>query len=364
MLSLETELASARKDVVTDGYDMSVGEIASLYRSKELVINPGYQRFFRWDEGRKTKFIESILLGIPVPPIFVFQSADGIWELVDGLQRVSTLLEFMGELRSPAGILTPASSLEATTLLPSLTGKTWSGKQNALSPAQKLDLKRARIRVEILKRESDSTAKFELFQRLNTGGLPLTPQEVRSCTAMMINPAFHEWLTSLAAYPSFRTATALNPEAIERQDDVELVLRFLAFRSVKYRPGTDVHEYLDHATIELASMLALTAAEQLAFEKVFDLLSDALGGDAFHRWDGAHFAGKFLHSVYEVMVTGVAKNFTKLNAMTAKRRREFLVMKAKALWSEATFRKYSGAGVRGSTRLTNLLPFARTYLNP
>ncbi len=100
-MTLEQELSRARKNVVTDGYEMSIGEIVGLYEKEELVINPAFQRYFRWDASRKTKFIESLLLGIPIPPIFVFQTDAGIWELVDGLQRVSTLLEFMGVLKDP-----------------------------------------------------------------------------------------------------------------------------------------------------------------------------------------------------------------------------------------------------------------------
>src|SRR5262245_59523836 len=96
---LAVEIAKARREVVTDGYDMSVGEIISMYRDEEFIINPEYQRLFRWKPFQKTRFIESLLLGIPVPPIFVFQQKSGKWELVDGLQRVSTILEFVGELR-------------------------------------------------------------------------------------------------------------------------------------------------------------------------------------------------------------------------------------------------------------------------
>ena len=170
-MSLETELAKVRKEVVTDGYDMSIGEVISLYRDGELIINPEFQRLFRWDDGRKTTFIESILLGIPIPPIFVFQKEDGVWELVDGLQRLSTLLEFMGELLDGDGALKPPFVLGGTRLLPSLAGHAWKKAPGAkvLSQAQKIDVKRARLRIEILKRESDASSKFELFQRLNTG---------------------------------------------------------------------------------------------------------------------------------------------------------------------------------------------------
>ena len=124
-MALEQEIETGRQDIYAEGYDMSFGELASLYRNKELVINPAYQRLFRWEDSQKTKFIESILLRIPVPPIFVFQKEDGVWELIDGLQRLSTVFEFMGILRKDEDKLYPPSIMEGTTLLPSLGGKLW-----------------------------------------------------------------------------------------------------------------------------------------------------------------------------------------------------------------------------------------------
>src|ERR1035441_10578197 len=114
---LGEEMSKAQRLVKTDAYQMSIGEIVSMYDNGEIVIDPEFQRFFRWDIGQKSKLIESILLGIPIPSIFVFEKEDGSWELIDGLQRVSTILEFMGKLRSPHG---GVRSEEHTTELQSL----------------------------------------------------------------------------------------------------------------------------------------------------------------------------------------------------------------------------------------------------
>ncbi len=121
-MSLLDEIKTARKEIVTDGYDMSLGELINLYRDNELIIDPAFQRLFRWDETRKTRFLESILLGIPVPPIFVFQSENGVWELVDGLQRLSTVFQFAGILKEPMGAEVGSLILSGTTFLPSLEG--------------------------------------------------------------------------------------------------------------------------------------------------------------------------------------------------------------------------------------------------
>ena len=364
MSLLEAQLNKARHTVVTDGYEMSIGELVSLYKSRELVIDPAFQRLFRWDEGRKTSFLESLLLGIPIPPLFVFQRDDGVWELIDGLQRTSTILKFMGELLDPDGNLLPPSVLLATKLVPALNGVTWSATEEpCLTPAHKLDLRRARLRVEILKRESERTAKFELFQRLNTGGAPLSEQEVRNCTMVMIRPEFYEWLQTLSEHSSFIETISMTDTAISKQADLELVLRFFAFLEVPYQKGLDVHEYLDNAAILMAMDDDLDqVAQEQVFRSTFDLIQRALGGQAFRRWDGFRFSGKFLQSVYEVVATGVAKNLEQFRVLGDDEASTVIEQRSKELWSNDVFSRYSGAGVRGTDRLANLLPMAEQFM--
>ena len=94
-MNLLGQVEEKRKEIFTDSYPMSIGELVNLYKDGDLEINPAFQRFFRWTDLQKTRLIESILLGIPIPSIFVAQRDDGVWDLVDGLQRISTILNFM-----------------------------------------------------------------------------------------------------------------------------------------------------------------------------------------------------------------------------------------------------------------------------
>lgn len=99
MIKLDTQISEERKRLSTDKMDISFGELINLYKNDELIIRPEYQRLFRWSNLQKTLLIESILLGIPIPPIFVYEDENGVWELVDGLQRVATVISFFGELK-------------------------------------------------------------------------------------------------------------------------------------------------------------------------------------------------------------------------------------------------------------------------
>jgi Protein of unknown function DUF262 len=123
--------------------------LANLYRDGELDIHPEFQRFYRWDDEQKSRFIESILLGIPIPSFFVAQRDDGKWDVIDGLQRLSTIFQLMGLLRDEQGRRVPPLRLTRTKYLPSLDGMLWEksngllGLSPALSPAQQLFIKRA-----------------------------------------------------------------------------------------------------------------------------------------------------------------------------------------------------------------------------
>lgn len=363
------EVQKARQDVVTDGYDMSLGEVINLYKDKELVIDPVFQRLFRWDDQRKTRFVESLLLGIPVPPIFVFQDDNGIWELIDGLQRISTVLQLTGDLTGERAEELGPLVFNGTRFLPSLDGKRWNptaeGAQDGLGSKLQIEIKRARIRVEILKSESAESAKYELFQRLNTGGANLSEQEVRNSIAVSINKDFYDWLINLSKHASFISTTRQTDTALEKEAGTELALRFLAFRLVPYQNGLDVHEYLDDALFRLASPGGLSMVDEgEVFTKTFDYLEEALGGSAFQRWNGNAFTGKFLMSLFEVIATGVSKNLQALEALTQQARNQHIIEKAQSLPNNGTFSKNSGAGVRGTTRLSNLLPIAEDLMKP
>src|SRR4051794_34994136 len=100
-MSLKSEVDSKRREISADNLSMSIGEILNLYKDHELDIHPEFQRVFRWGKQQKSRLIESLLLGIPLPPIYVAVSEEGVWEVIDGVQRLSTIFEFMGDLKGP-----------------------------------------------------------------------------------------------------------------------------------------------------------------------------------------------------------------------------------------------------------------------
>ena len=364
-MSLEAEITKASQDIVKDGYEMSIGELMNLYRDEELIIDPEFQRYFRWDLTRKSRFIESLLLGIPIPPIFVFQNEAGVWELIDGLQRLSTIFEFVGILKAPEGDVITPEPLEGTKMLPSLEGVCWVSGQNGLSKPLQLQIRRSRIRVEILTKESDSQSKYELFQRLNTGGASLNPQEVRNCVIVKVNSKFYDWLRKTAESTPFLDTLSITTNAEQQQKNLELALRFFVVRKMPYKGKLDINEYLDEGAITLATAKDLDLNAELdIFNRTFTLIDSALGEDSFRKFNGRKFTGGFLISAFEALSNGISNNLDSIEGLGNDKAVEFIQEKAKGLWGDDEFKEFTKAGVRGTTRLQNLIPFSNTFFAP
>ena len=196
--------------------------------------------------------------------------------------------------------------------MPSLDGKKWNDpddQENSLTPEQRLLIKRSKIDVSIVLRESDDIAKFELFQRLNTGGSDLTPQEVRNCILVMVNPGLYEWLRELANYPEFQEAISLSEKNLIEQYDLELALRFLIFSMInidEYDRSRDVGEYITSEMIKIAQDQNFNRDHvEQQFKKTFDLLAQSTGSNSFRRYIGETFKGGFLLSPFEVIAFGL-----------------------------------------------------------
>jgi len=360
-MSLEQEIDQRAKQIHTDGYSLSIGELMSLYKDKEIDIHPEFQRFFRWTPIQKTKLIESILLGIPIPPIFVSQREDGVWDLIDGLQRLSTILEFAGLLRDAEGNLKPGTSLSGTDYLPSLEGKFWqkdNDLHNSFDLPQRLIIKRSKLGVQIIKKESDKDTKFELFQRLNTGGTALTEQEIRNCILVMINKDFYTWLGGLSKNLNFQATIPITEKAIDEQYDIEIALRFLVYKNITSIDFTkDVGKLLTDKVIEFASDEHFDFEnEKIIFDKVFSLLNKTFGEDVFRKWDETKdkFSGPFSISAFETIALGLAKKITLYEDTpeTIIKLREII----KGISQNPIFIEKSGSGKRASTRVPYLLP--------
>ena len=361
---LESEITAKAKEIHADAYPMSIGELMSLYRDAELDIHPEFQRFFRWTQLQKSKFIESILLGIPVPSIFVSQRDDGVWDVVDGVQRLSTIFEFVGILRDEDGETVPASTLVGTDYLPSLESKSWeqpARPKDEFSSSLRLDFKRQKVDLKIIKKESDPNTKYDLFERLNTLGSQLSDQEVRNCLLVMINRSFFQWLQKLAQNTHFQETIGLTDTALQQRYDMELVLRFLIFHSAPDRSLKSIKDVGDFITRNMRALAVDKTFDiqhqELVFDRTFEAIHNAIGEDAFRRQDGGRGRGGFLISIFEVLAIGLGANIAKNSVASINSSK--LQAALKKLWREPGFGRYSASGVSASSRVPALIPLGR-----
>lgn len=363
-MALIDEVNARRLEIRTDGYAMSIGEWVSLYENKEIDIHPEFQRFFRWSSAQKTNLIESILLGIPIPPIFVSQRPDGIWDVVDGLQRLSTIYQFLGQLKDENGNNIEPLTLTKTKYLPSLEEKKWNNPDaptKSLSQDLRLIIKRSKISVSIILKESDVNAKYDLFQRLNTGGSQLSPQEVRNCIMVMLNKELFIWLKDLANYDNFQECIALSDRPLSESYDIELVLRFVIFSLIDEALLTnvgDVGVFITDQMTEIANQAQFDKKLWTRlFRKTFDLLASELSDDSFKRYSHtkSRFMGGFLLSQFEVVACGVAYNLHTRRKKSIKNISQIV----SDIWTSPDYTNWSGSGITATRRLPRLIPFGR-----
>ena len=275
------------KEVRTKSLDLSFNEILDMYLNKELKIRPDYQRLFRWDEQRQSQFIESIILEMPLPPIFFVENPDGTYELIDGLQRISTYLKFRGQLRKvddEDNVLQecePATILSGCDVLEELNGKTFE----TLSPSIRMKLKRNFIRAEILLNQTDRDLRYHMFKRLNTGGIKLERQEIRNCTVRILGDKFINFIKDLSQNEDYKNSvSSMNEKDQNSMSAEECILRYFSFKNnMNNYNDSDMHkffdDYLEDVTREKLNFDY--SNEKLIFESLFKKINKIFGDELF-----------------------------------------------------------------------------------
>jgi uncharacterized protein with ParB-like and HNH nuclease domain len=313
------QVAKARKELKTDHYNMSVGEIINVYNEKEMSLNPAYQRLYRWKDKQKTDFIESLIIGIPIPPIFVAQKQDGTWDVVDGVQRLSTILELTGNLQHDGK---KPLKLETCKYIPSLDGETW---ETIPADIQRI-IKRAKLTINIILTENSIQSQYEVFQRLNTGGVHLSNQELRNCLIIMLNKDFYNEINKFKKDEVFVKLTPISEKKEEEKERMEFILRYLIAR---YNSNCfnnysisqiHVRDFIDKETIKLIENKDFNLTNALEeFKATLELLDKLLGEQAFKKYDNEtkKYTNAFSTQMYEVILPGLSKNLDRYKNITA-----------------------------------------------
>ena len=355
-MTLEQEIDERVGEVRTDTFDLSFGEITNLHANNELIIHPEYQRLFRWSAQQKSHLIESILLQLPVPQIFVIENQDGVFELIDGLQRISTVLQFV----EPESIDLEPLILEGCTLIKSLNGLSFKDLPLSL----RLSIKRSPIRTVIIKKQSKAFLRYEMFKRLNTGGSNLEPQEIRNCSARMLGDEgvrFYTFLLRQSKNEDFAACADYLPQPEQEKKGVEeLVLRFFATKNASDLFRGSVRDWLDNYMEEvlLNKRQFIYDEEELIFNDVFKLAKDKLGDTAFLRYRGNSPIGSLPPAYFEAISMGI------YNTRDVIRDKNPLILRTAVtvLVQSEDFRSVTGPGANSREKLNTRIHLATEAL--
>ncbi|MFZ3595484.1 DUF262 domain-containing protein [Streptomyces sp. BH104] len=275
--NLEEQLRGERGKVDVAVHNFSVRELVRMIVDEELNASPNYQRKFRWEESDEALFVESVFLGLPIPPIFVATNVGFQWEVVDGLQRLSTLAHFIAKDADEAKFIGRKKPLVLDGLekLTELNGHTFSELPKNLQ----VYFGRQPLQVISLTDKSDRQVRFDVFERLNRGGIQLTAQEVRACVYM---GDFNDFIEELAEDPRLKKLVKLQRSHENDGTRTEQVLKFFAYKNNREAFDGKVERFLN-GYMGVADEGFDYKSERVIFDRALDILYEACNEQALLR---------------------------------------------------------------------------------
>jgi hypothetical protein len=326
--------------------------VRALDKESYMQIRPFYQRRERWDVQRQSRLIESFIMNVPVPPLFLYEKDFNQYEVMDGQQRISALKAFYaGEYK-----------LKGLAVWHHLNGRTYS----TLPSQIRQGLDRRSISYIVVLREStqdEEDAVFlrqTVFERLNTGGVELAHQEIRNC---LFQGTFNDMVIKLTQSDDFRdsfgmpryTADETEPNAAikkistyQKLEDAEIVLRFFALRHAsKYTRG--MHGFLD---LYMNRARSFTKEDILLLRAIFQetirLARSIYNGLVFCPFDtdSQKWATRPHKAFYDAVMVALSTRMDKADAFTSKK--EIIIEKTKQLFISNPQGTFTG---RGNTKI-------------
>lgn len=362
--NLIQQVESERHHVVVDNYSVTWNELINLFKDGDVQIDPLYQRAFRWSYEQQTRYIESLLLNIPTPPIFLSEDEEGKFEVIDGLQRFSTIIKFFAAEIYPSpdnsSPKDPENDIQLPTTLsdaPILSGLKGQSRES-LPETLIRTLRYARVQIILLKRESSALAKYNVFTRLNRAGATLSNQEIRNCSARLFNSDFPDVLNELAASKEVKESLKLSSKEEASMGIQECLLRLIAFSN--FEPRTQkIEEFLDEVMYK-ASSNQIPKQDKVTEKliKTFEILHQAYpAGEAFRFRKGEKFSGAFSTNLFDIIAVGIYTNLSKTTKLTAENLRARII----AIHEEDEIANLVGAGSNAKSKMLGRIALGKRW---
>lgn len=312
------KFSKAQDSLVIQQSDFSLATIANMVENSSIDISPHYQRRDRWNAEKQSALIESFLINVPVPPVYLSEDDYGTYSVIDGKQRITAISDFLsGKLKLKK--LKAFSELDGTTFkdLPSQL-------KNVLSV-------RPFIRVITLLKQSDPKLKYEVFLRLNTGGEKLKAQEIRN---VAYSGSMNDLLFELAEHPFLikkLKITSPKSTAYRNMDDLEHVLRFFTIRDMWENMGAVLSTEMD--TFMASHREVNTNKFRKIFLSAIDRCEVLWGEAAFQKYANGVWRAQLISPLYDAqMVAASLLSEDELNSL--RNHQEQIVDATKQLYIE------------------------------
>lgn len=342
-----------------DPKTFSIRQVYDMIKDEDLDLSPDFQRNVVWDSFRKSRLIESILLRIPLPMFYFSQDEEGKLFVVDGLQRLTAIKEFMENKL----VLKDLEYLSST-----CEGKTYNGEDNKIEEKYYRWFNMTQLSVNVIDSQSPAKVKYDIFRRLNTGGRPLNAQELRNCLA---KEKVRAALRRMVALPSFEMATG-NSISDVRMDAQELALRFIYFR-FSHKKNT-IGKYSGNMDDDLDDFVdLLNKINDFKFEEYISEFDRAMkiayylfGRHAFrkvdeHTVDGSHrsLVNKALFVSWSVLLADYDYDSIRERV----ERNSFIPILGKAIFDDEDYYRALSYGTNGRWNIIKAFDVAKSIIN-
>ncbi|WP_197418977.1 MULTISPECIES: DUF262 domain-containing protein [unclassified Sphingomonas] len=290
---IERRFDQSQNDLVLQTSDFSLQGLKDMVEDQIIDMAPKYQRRERWEVERQSELIESFLLNVPVPPIYLAEEEYGIYSIIDGKQRITAVSDYLNN----------SFALKGLDEFPELNGARFRELPKTLQNALRV---RPYLRVITLLKQSHPRLKYEVFIRLNRGGIRLNNQEIRN---VAFRGALNDAIFEAANNPLLRSALKIDgpkSAAFQQMQDAEFVLRFLTLIDNWERFSGSLSKSMDRF------MLQNSGIDGPALDKLMAPFAQAIsrcgliwGENAFQRWDGQKWRQQALAGLYDAQMIAV-----------------------------------------------------------
>jgi hypothetical protein len=275
--ALEQKYNKEMRQIVSQKIDLPISTLPEMIK-EQIDLNPDFQRRDRWDVEKQSRFIESIIMNVPIPPVFLGEDQYGKYVVLDGRQRLTAIKDFLSNIFKLSGLK----------VWEDLNGQNYNDLQKKKLSAA---ITRRFVPAVVILKESSSQVKYDVFDRLNTGGVIAVPMEIRNA---VFPGAFNKLIRTLAELPEFRRLWGIPVEQGELEknriyrdmSDIELVLRFFAlseYGQMDMKFKDYLGDFMDRRNKKYVQNQGLAATDTERFRRAVENCWTVFGADAFRK---------------------------------------------------------------------------------